>query len=622
MSEKKERGKFNKIMCAVWTGIETTVRVTSVLVFVAIFISILVLLTSGDDVDLEDSTALVLAPRGVLVEQLSGADPVEQAMAEITGGAQAETLLRDLTDVIDMAAEDDRIPVMVLRLDSLSGGGLTKLQDLRESIEGFKAAGKKVIAIANGYDRTSYYLASLADEVYMHPMGLMMLEGFSRYRMYYKEGIDKLGLDWNVFKVGEYKSAVEPYLRNGMSDEAKEANLEWMGDLWRVYLEDVAGARGIEVEKLEEYIDNQTHLIEVAQGSSAHAAKNAGLIDEAWYPDELKAHLIELVGSDDDNESYRSISGSDYLKVIGDDRPSLGGDGDVIGVLVARGTILDGSHPPGTIGGDSTAALIRKARQDDDVKALVLRVDSGGGSAFASEVIRRELELARGDGLPVVVSMGTVAASGGYWISTSCDKLVASPTTITGSIGIFGMFPTYHRPLANHLGIRVDGVATTTYAGAIRPDRELPQEIGHAIQQVINRGYRDFLERVAKARDMSEEDVDKIARGRVWSGEDAYKLGLIDEMGDLDDALAAAAELAGIEDDYSIRFLEKELGFKEQLISELFAIAGFNRSDTSNRSANMAPQPELARVLAKQAKTLLELNDPVGMYAHSMIEND
>lgn len=622
MAEQR-RGGVGGMICGLWRGIESLVRAVAVIGFVVALVAVLMLLFGGGGPKIKDSTALVVSPRGVIVEQLSG-DPMDRAIDKLLGTDVPETLIRDVTDSIEAAAEDDRISVLVLRLDSLSGAGLTKLQRIRRSVEQFKASGKTVIATASHYNRTSYYLASTADEIHMHPMGIFLVEGYSRYRTYYREGIDRLGVDWHVFRVGEYKSATEPYLRSGMSNEAKEANLDWLGDLWRQYLEDVSTARGLEIGLVSEFVENLTDRLQAANGSTAEAALAAGLVDKVAHGDVLRQQLIEIVGTDDDDEdTYRSVSMADYLESLGGDRPSLGGDEkSAVGVLVARGTILDGSQPPGTIGGDSTAALIRKARKNESLKALVLRVDSGGGSAFASEVIRRELELTRAEGLPVVVSMGSVAASGGYWISTSCDELWASPTTITGSIGIYGMFPTFHRPLAKHLGIYVDGVGTTRFAGGIRPDRELPPEIGDAIQRMIDRGYADFLERVAEARGTTPEEIDPIARGRVWSGEDAMRLGLIDNMGELEDAVAAAAQLAELGDDYEIKYLEKELGLTEKLLVELLSATAEISSSRSDGALGARPATDLVRMLAQQMHATLELNDPAGVYAHSFIETD
>jgi protease-4 len=372
------------------------------------------------------------------------------------------------------------------------------------------------------------------------------------------------------------------------------------------------------VEQLEEYADNFPSLIEAADGDTAKAALDFGMVDKTLTRIEMREYLIELVGEDEDTHSYNKIAFTEYLGTVDDDRFGRKAKGDRVGVIVARGTILDGSHPPGTIGGDSTAALIRRARNNEKIKAIVLRVDSGGGSAFASEVIRRECERARAGGKPVIASMGSVAASGGFWISTSTDQIWAHASTITGSIGIFGMIPTYQRPLAKFLGVRVDGVGTAPLAG-IRPDRELPEEVGRVIQKVIDQGYQEFLDRVAESRGMTTEEVDKIARGRVWSGEDAYELGLVDNLGDLDDAIAAAAELAELGDDFEISYLEKKQKFKDRMLKELLARA---IHVAAPEVAADSPFDEVLRSVERSAALLAQLNDPNHAYALSMIDTD
>jgi protease-4 len=434
--------------------------------------------------------------------------------------------------------------------------------------------------------------------------------------MYYREGIDKLGLDVHIWRVGTYKSAVEPFLLNGMSDDAKEANSEWLGDLWRIYLDEAAAARGMSAEQLDDYAQNFPPLIADANGDTAKAALNYGLVDQTMTRIEIRQHLIDVVGEDEEKHTFNQVSMADYLRTIDEDRFGREAKGDKVAIIVARGSILDGSHPAGTIGGDSTGALIRKARNDEDVKAIILRVDSGGGSAFASEIIRRECEAARAAGIPVIASMGSVAASGGLWISTSSDQIWAHPSTITGSIGIFGLFATYQRPLAEHLGLRVDGISTAPIAG-VRPDRELPADISEALQQMIEQGYRDFLARVAESRGMTTEEVDAVAQGRVWSGADAYELGLVDNLGNLDDAIAAAAELAGLGDDYSVSYIEHEPKFRERLLSDLMGSA-----------VAAAPRPEPSRLdeqfsrLKAAVRELADFNDPNHVYAWSTIETD
>jgi len=604
-----------------WRALDASRKVAVNLLFVAIVAGLvaLALALAGGGPDVPKRTALVLAPSGDLVEQLDG-DPMGRAIAELTGDSEPQTLLRDLLDAIAAAKDDKRVEVLLLDLNRMGGAGLTKLQDLKAAVEDFKTSGKPVIATADAYSQGPYYLAALADEIYMHEDGLLILEGFSRFRTFYKDGIDRLEIDWNVFRVGEYKSAVEPFLRNDMSEEAKLADREWLGDLWQTYLEQVAAARQIDKATIQDYIDGFARHLGEHQGDSAQMALAAGLIDHAATRDQVRDRLIELVGEDEDTHSFHQIAHPAYLEALGDDRPSTKGKGDAIGVIVARGTILDGTQPPGKIGGDSTAALIRQARNDEKIKAVVLRVDSGGGSGFASEVIRRELQLTREAGKPVVASMGSVAASGGYWITMAADEVWAYPTTITGSIGIFGMFPTFQKPLAKYLGMHVDGVGTTTMAGALRADRALQPELAEAIQLIVDEGYRDFITKAAESRGMTPEQIDPIARGRVWSGMDALDLKLVDNLGGLDQALAAAARLANLGEEYRVTYVEKELGFKEKLAHSLLSRARAWLGPDMPADPSHDAYTRVVEQIREQAETLAELNDPNGLYAHCLCE--
>lgn len=613
---ENDTNSFKQILKGTWSAIDTTRKVVFNLLFLLIAIALLAMVFSNDDPKIAKTSALVIKPNGQLVEQLTAKD-FRQMADEALGDSKPETLLKDVIDAIGAAKDDDRVKVLVLDLSSFTGARLTKLQDVGKAITDFKSSGKKVIAMADFYGQDAYYIAAHTDEIITHKMGIVMLEGFGRYRMYYKEGIDKFGLDVHIFKVGTYKSAIEPFVRNDMSEYAREANDEWLGDLWRIYLDEVATARGITTKALNEYAQEIPRLMSEAKGNSAKAALDSGLVDKAMTRVEMRQYLIDLVGEDEETHSYNKVALNDYLTTIKSDRFGHNAKGDKVGVIVARGTILDGTQPAGTIGGDSTAALINKARNDEAVKAIVLRVDSGGGSAFASEVIRRELEKARADGKPVIASMGSVAASGGFWISTSSDQIWAHPSTITGSIGIFGMFPTYQRPLAEHLGIRVDGVSTAPLAG-IRPDRALPDEAGDVIQGMVEQGYREFLQRVADSRGMTTEEVDKVAQGRVWSGVDAHKAGLVDSLGDLDDAIAAAAKLAEI-DEYTVSYIEKEQTFKDKLAKELMAEAV---STTSQYTSSASPLDQMLRKIERATADLGALNDPNHVYVLSNIETD
>ena len=603
-------------------GVDLSRRIVVNVLFIFFVFLILAALGSGGGTTVPSGSALVMAPSGFLVEQLSG-DALDRATQEAMGTYIPEILVDDLLDALDAAKDDDRIQALYLSLNGFQGGGLDKLERVRSAIEDFKSSGKPVVANAEMYTKGSYYLATAADDIYLHPMGAVVLDGYGRYRTYHREGIERLELDWNVFKVGEYKSAVEPYLRDGMSDEAREANLEYMSDLWDAYLEGIAQARGLTSGNLKADLEAMAGQVTAAQGHMAQVALDTGLVDHLSERTAVRKRMIEAVGENDDSSSFKQVSLGEYLDALGPERQRYKQDGDGIAVVVAKGTILDGSHPPGTIGGDSTAKLIRQARADESVKAIVLRVDSGGGSALASEIIREELVLAREQGKKVVVSMGSVAASGGYWIATSSDEIWASPNTITGSIGIFGMIPTYQKPLAKYLGTRVDGVGTNWLAGAMRLDRELDPRVGEIIQANIERGYREFLSRVGEARGMTPEEVDPYARGRVWSGADALEIGLVDKLGGLEDAIASAAALAELGDDYAVRFVEKELELSEQLMADIlssatdafgpFEIEGLTRPKSGLEARFMD-------TLEQHRDMLALFDDPMNVYAHCFCE--
>ena len=606
-----------------WRGLDATRRIIANLLLLALLVALAAaLVLSGPKVP--RGAALVVAPRGEIVEQITARTPRGMLLGAV-GGGKEETLLPDLVDAIRAAKEDARISSLYLDLSKMDSCGITKLQDLRGAVADFRAGGKKVIAYAEGYEQWAYAVAASADEVWMHPQGGVLLEGLGRWQTYYKEGIDRLGIDWHVFKVGEYKSAVEPFIRNGPSPEAREADLKWLSDLWAVWLQEVASSRKLEPADLSSYIDEMPDRVAAAKGDLARLALDARLVDKLGHRDEIRARMIELAGEDEKEKTFRQVSVEDYLEARGGDRSGAGGRGDAVAVVVAKGDILDGKQPAGTIGGDSTAKLIRRARQDDKVKAIVLRVDSPGGSAFASEVIRREMVLARKEGKPVVVSMGSLAASGGYWISTASDEIWASPATITGSIGIFGMLPTIDKPMAHFLGVRVDGVGTTRLSGALRVDRPLQPEVGQVIQSVIEKGYEDFLARVSEARSMSRDEVDEIARGRVWSGKDAFERKLVDKLGGLKEAIASAAERAKLPRDHRVWRVEEEQKFAERVLSKLMkggarvaALFGF-----AIDAPEPPPLPAALRALQAQvadAERLLRLNDPQGVYALDLLE--
>jgi protease-4 len=512
-------------------------------------------------------TALVLNPTGRVVEQYS-TDPTERAINQLMDQEAPEIRMRDLLAAIESAKDDSRISRIIINPDRIWGIGLSKLQELRTALDSFKESGKPVIAYSHGLGQHQYYLASLADEIWLHPEGLVFLEGYSVYRNFYKEGLDKLEIDVHLFRVGEFKSAAEPYIRNDMSEASRESNQYWMGSLWGDFLNDVAAEREMTTDELAANISHFSERLREAGGDGAVAALNHGLVDRLATRDELRAHLIEVGTLDSEIDSFRQIGLGAYVKAI---KPTLENPvQDKVAVIVAQGVIMGGDQPSGTVGGESTSRLIRNARKDDQIKAIVLRVDSPGGGVLASEMIRRELQVAGDAGLPIVVSMSSVAASGGYWISMAADEIWANPGTITGSIGIFGMLTTFPKTLAK-IGIHTDGVGTTNLAGAFRPDRNLSENVGEIIQQIIDNGYEKFITKVAQSRGMTNEEVDRVARGRVWSGSQAHDRGLVDHLGGLADAINSAAGLADLGDDYRVTYVDKEPSDFENLLLDMTA---------------------------------------------------
>ena len=556
MSERKP-GPIRRLFRAIWDPLTFTRRRVFNLLFLLILGRFLAAVFGGGAV-LQDRTALVLAPRGELVEQFT-ADPASRAFARMFGEEQPETQLRDVLRAIEAAAKDARIERIVIRPDALGDAGFAGLREIGAALEKFKESGKQVVAYADYMEQKQYYLAAHADEVYLHPAGALLLEGLSRYRAYYREGLqDKLGVDVHLFRVGEYKSAAEPYILDAPSPESREADLYWLNDLWQRYLADIGRLRGIDPAQLQSDIDNLAERIQLANGDLAELALQQKLVDTLATQDEFRAVMIERGAADEEEHTFRQVALEDYVGFL--DRETLPLDPrPKVAVVVAQGEIVDGDQPPGLVGGFSTAELVRDAREDEQVKALVLRVDSPGGGVFPSEQIRREVELTRAQGKPVIVSMGDVAASGGYWISMNADEIWADPSTITGSIGIFGLFMTIPDTLAK-IGVRVDGVATTRIAGAFDPTRPLDPQVGSVIQSVIDDGYREFIGKVAQARESTPEAIDEVARGRVWSGSQAKERGLVDNLGGLRDAIASAAAKANLgEGAFAVKYVEKEL---------------------------------------------------------------
>ncbi|MFZ5661816.1 MAG: signal peptide peptidase SppA [Pseudomonadota bacterium] len=555
----RTRGPIARFFVGLWDAMNFTRRLILNLLFFGLLLLFLAALGAGKQVKpLLERTTLVIEPQGRLVEQYTQ-DPATRALSKAMGEDMGEVQMRDLLRALEAARTDKRIERVLLKLDGLQADGVASLRELADAIAELKASGKQVIAFAEMMDQRQYLLAAQANEVYLDPMGGLLLEGLARYRQYYREGLqDKLGVDVHLFKVGEYKSAAEPFVRDDASPEAKEADLFWMNDVWQRYLADVARARRLDPAQLAAGIEQLPAQIEAARGDLAQYALRARLVDGLRTREQVEDLLAERGVADADAEGgFRQIDLDGYVGHLdralnpADPRPQ-------VAVVVAAGEITGGEQPPGTVGGESTSALLREARDDDKVKAVVLRVDSPGGEVFASEQIRREVEALRKAGKPVVVSMGDVAASGGYWIAMNADRIYADASTITGSIGIFGMIPTLPRAL-DKIGVHTDGVGTTRFAGAFDLTRPLDPEVGRVIQAVIEKGYRDFTGKVASARGKPVAAIDAVGRGRVWSGAQAKARGLVDELGGLRAAIADAARRAklGKRGEYRVRYVEK-----------------------------------------------------------------
>lgn len=589
------------------------------LLFIIVFgFFIAALLQEEEGVVVADKSALVLDLTGALVEEKTWVDPVSQAINEGTGSKdeEPEVLVRDVVKVVREATTDKRIQVMVLRLDEMTSGSMDKLQVIGVELEKFKAAGKKIYATASYYSQSQYFLASYADSININPMGSVLLEGFGSFPMYYKAALEKLQITTHVFKVGTYKSAVEPFTRNDMSPEAKEANKAWLDELWANYKQQVATRRGFDVSNFDETYARLLERLKAANGDMTQYALDAKLVDTAKTRQEFRKDLIALVGEDKENHTFNQVSFEDYLSLVQPKHPVVNPLTDKVALVVARGSIIDGKAKAGTIGGDSTADLLRRAREDDKVKAVVLRIDSGGGSAFASEVIAEEVRALKAAGKPVVASMGSVAASGGYWIAAPADEIYASPTTITGSIGIFMMLNTAENVMST-IGVNVDGVGTTELAGlsaGVPLFKGLRPEAQELLQSSINHGYDQFLTHVASNRKMEKAAVDKIAQGRVWTGRKALELGLVDKMGTLDDAIAAAADKASLKQ-YDVQLIEQELSPQEQMLQNLFSAAAQAGLVPSN-FGQTSELHQLLKAAEQEYKVLTKFNDPNGIYSY------
>ena len=597
-----------------WKFLTTGAAIVSSFFLLSTITLILFLLLYHPETEIPDGSALVLAPWGDIVEKKSPLDPMSRLISNMAGAPlHEELMLQDIIDGIRAAAADDRIKLLVIATDHMGQAGLNQLLDIGKAIDEFKDSGKVVIAFGDNFTQGQYYLASWSDEIYLNPMGAVNLQGFGVFRLYMRDLLDKLAVNFHIFKVGTFKSALEPYTRNNMSPEAKEANQQWLTNLWNQYCSDIARHRGIPPRAVNNAVNRLADNMHVAGGDSGQMALNNGLVDGLKTRVAIREYLKSLVGSNSDGSSFKQIDFSDYLTTITPAYAKASRGEDRVGIIVVQGNIVYGESAVGEIGSDSLSKQIQRARRNKHIKALVLRVDSGGGSAFASELIRQELLLTRQAGKPVVISMGSMAASGAYWISADADKILAAPTTLTGSIGIFGALPTFEKSLAK-VGVFNDGIGTTRLAGAGNPTRPLPEELRRAIQSGVEHGYRRFIDIVARGRNMKPDQVELIAEGRVWDGVTALELGLVDQLGTLEDAVSVAADLVGLPADKAVYIHEVETP-AELLLKSLGA------AETAlyiSRSPVRALTDTFTRQLARQYD-FLTADDPQHMYSHCLL---
>jgi protease-4 len=547
---------------SLWRGLDATRRFVLNFLFLIILIMLLWAMFGGGIKPLAPKTALVLDLKGELVEEKAGSVR-DSAVAALSGNARKLIQLRDVLNALDAASKDSNINSVVLLLDEMDGGGLASLREFGAAVERVKAAGKTVVAWGGTYDQKRYMVASHASQVYLHPMGMVMIEGFGRHRNYYRDALDKVGVTVNLMKVGTYKSFAEPYIGNGPSPAAQEADSVLYNALWANYTAEVEKARKLPQGAIAKGIEELPQRMAAANGNAGKVALDSKLVDGLKTRDEVRALMVKNGVYDDANKTFRQVSFQDYLSR---NPPKM--LGDAVAVVVAAGDITEGTGGPGMVGGISTSNMIRAAREDKQVKALVLRINSPGGSAYGSELIRRELELTRAAGKPVVVSMGDVAASGGYWISMSADEVIADPNTVTGSIGVFAILPTADK-VVDKLGIHTAGVTTTWLADAYNPLRPLDPRFGQLIQSSINHIYDEFTTKAAIARRTTPEKIDAVGQGRVWTGGQAKEHGLVDRLGSYADALQSAAKRAHLEGDYRIAYAERPDSLFERFLERM-----------------------------------------------------
>ncbi|MDQ6976471.1 MAG: signal peptide peptidase SppA [Mariprofundaceae bacterium] len=560
---------------------------------------------------LPDSGVLVFAPQGSLVEQIRepAADKFPFAFPD-----PDQTRVRDVIKVLHAAAKDPRVLALELNLEGMSEASLSKVQDIRKAIIAFKTSGKPVLAAQYNYTQAQYLLASTADEVWLHPMGSIALGGIGVYRNYFRDALDKLNVDIHIFRAGKYKSAVEPLMRNSMSKADHDATQVWMDSMWHIIQQGIMDTRGVSPEHLQDLLDHPARYLKPHAGDMAALLKEEKLIDQIGEPREAERQLAIALGFKKRSD-METMAFKDYQRTLSHSNVEKGKNHVVI--ITASGTIVSGNHPAGVIGSETLADLLDEAADDDQVRAVVLRIDSPGGSAQASEVIRTAVTRVQAKGKPVVVSMGSLAASGGYWIAAGADEIWAQPSTITGSIGVFGIIPNITKGL-EQLGIHSDGLGTSRSAEGIRLDRPIPPEMQKVIQMGVDHIYHQFVTVVANGRNITPKQVNALAQGRVWAANDALRLGLVDQLGGIRDAVKSAAKRASISDDYQVYDLTPPKGWAAMLARSLFGSSTIKMPWSDATWLTFMPSG-----IRQQLEPLgLLLKEPTSVYAYSAIVVD
>ncbi len=531
-------------------------------IFLLFLLVVLIAIFSPKEDPLPSKAPLLVTMSGVLVEEKTHKPSIVDVLNN--DRRDTETVLRDIIKAIDHAAKDDNITGLIFNLNHLDGANLSKLEEIGQAISAFKASNKPVIAYADAYSQSQYFLASYADHIYLNSLGNVAVTGFGFFGSYFKEATEKLSIKFHLFKVGDYKDAAEPYVRNSMSEASREHNSQWVNALWDRYTSTIEQNRNIELGTIDSFITNISSTLESGKQDFAILSKEAGLVDDVVSRVALNKALIEKFGKEKDSEYFKAIPHKRYVRKL---RPIMPAPANNIGLIVASGTIVDGYGSEGQIGGDELGQLIRQAVGDTSIEALIIRVDSGGGSAFASEIIREEIANARAEGLPVYVSMSSVAASGGYWLATAADEIWSAPTTITGSIGVWGLVPNISESMKK-LGIHSDGFGTTNLSDIYNIDRPMSDDAKRVFQAGVNDIYFKFIQLVSNARGQTPEAIHEIAQGRVWTGETALELGLVDQLGSLKDLRLHIAQKHNLTEP-NVKVITPPLSTSEQIMQAL-----------------------------------------------------